>query len=1625
MPTSSAWLQGQDPSSWPLTTFLAALLLGPLLFPAFSSPVLPSAVFDHYAVLPWHAGLFFLAVILSSSSRRARPSTMATPPTFSEPLPNPTSSTSFASPSTPASDNNDCRPAALPALKLETSCLFNSTSYNNDGASPAAKPSLQERRRRAAAEAPQLSLVPGVVPIASDASVAQTPVSSPSPSVLRRGGAVAGAALVATVMVTSPACVAGHSKVITAAGVPVADYFEPQHEGSLRLWLKPSGTMARNSGRVSRVLSRSHFALDKKASPLPGAYIGHTIVVNGQTRLVSAYTGDVNGDGDVLDAGEGEVFLDEPIGAGSRLEAGRTSYKMFEGFSVATPAEAARVTKEAGQGNDVLQWASAARTVVLAGEVWSTAETADRVLLGPGALALEGSYVGSTMVIGSESRAITHYDGDARVATVSPPFSVQPHVGAAFRILRVNVARVHTVAQLQGPVLSVSPISPTMRFQIHAPVREPAVLHVDFTGHDITVTTGSSVESCVVLAHTPDGFVSVTAMATAASNASTFVVHGARPTLTAGGRAGLQGYGAVALDGASSFFALDSALAPRDRPSPASALPPSNSTTSFAPRNCSASWHECTMAERLLDSSSDAAAGGREAVGDKWSMTLLSVVRPAQDNDLTGVVPALYMASGTLAPPESGTIYEPGAMWVRLGSAAAGVQDVYTGCRVRLMQLDGTKVDRLVVRYSLDRVALLDQPVPLQMVPSKTRFFITSPEPTVSAVTLSSVVPARAAALVGMQISFDGEWRTITHHGARAFSSEADGRVVTLSSPLRAAPTAGTTRFRIVGARILLSLDSAKAHIDVGIGRVKGEEAGEPPLVYQSTVQDGQLQAVEVLSGGSGYVCSGGAFDLAIGASSWHLGSFSCGEPGTISNITMVENAPTVYPGDLALEDALKYPSTCNGKTEDTSGCARKSQHTSISALDIVAGGANYLPGQLRATSGSGKGFAASFTVDGAGALADYTIPSAAAHGAGYGAATEVDVYYSGTDIKMSGSVTTVDVLEGGTGHMEGPLVVTCEGDCVGKGLAGTCLVDAIGAVTQVVLTSHGEGYRREEPPALACGHGGSAPLLIANVASGAKVLATVATGAVLAAQQTRQESSMTASARVSRVLTGKGQTSGCSVGDELLGVGGGGRGLAAQVSEVSSTGEILKLQVQNSGSGYATAPRVVTKSKACRCLPDGAVRALDGTIPGNMDACLSAEISQVVPVAEGWQIQALVVDGERGMMHHYVGGLQARHRMSSVRIGQAADAALDLATLGGRRATPGAGGEERVSHLWKGELAEVLVYQCDASSSSGGSLLGCTTPADLDRLGGYLANKFQLSWEAAAGLTDGIAGATAGPDHALSVVEGKAGAGSVPLLRNVHPRVAIGASSQTITISGRYFGRPGDEDAVQVRVGSQACSELRLLPGSRNMGAGGNTSSSSDESVAVCVVPGATLSVADVSVVAWGVAGTLPGAFHHGAPQIHSLQPATVKSAAGTVLTITGAHLDKGLPFTVQLESHTTRTCSKLEVISQSELRCHLPQLLRRDSRVALVADGQGESPLVSSAALQVVKVPEFYTECPRASECNTCCMRGCQRWELSPDGNNKALGGAYYDHCVNECSQNVCLAGSTAAGGASVQRG
>jgi hypothetical protein len=216
----------------------------------------------------------------------------------------------------------------------------------------------------------------------------------------------------------------------------------------------------------------------------------------------------------------------------------------------------------------------------------------------------------------------------------------------------------------------------------------------------------------------------------------------------AGTRSGLEGYGAVTLDGVSSFLTLDSAMTREPKKRRSIKNLDSNSTAFYAPRNCSASRLECLLNDEAFETARRAAATASE----KWSMTLLSLVRPRQEEELSGLLAPLHVSSGTLALPDQGIVYEAGSAWVRLGRGAEDVQDLYTGKRVRLMLLDGTKVDRIIVSYALDRRALLDAPVPLELVPSKTRFFVTNADPTASAIALDEHAPARAGALVGMQV---------------------------------------------------------------------------------------------------------------------------------------------------------------------------------------------------------------------------------------------------------------------------------------------------------------------------------------------------------------------------------------------------------------------------------------------------------------------------------------------------------------------------------------------------------------------------------------------------------------------------------------------------------------------------------------------------------------------------------------------------------------------------------------------------------------------------------------------------------------------------------------------------------
>eukprot|EP00286_Rhodomonas_abbreviata_P020916 CAMPEP_0181297758 /NCGR_PEP_ID=MMETSP1101-20121128/5416_1 /TAXON_ID=46948 /ORGANISM="Rhodomonas abbreviata, Strain Caron Lab Isolate" /LENGTH=258 /DNA_ID=CAMNT_0023402727 /DNA_START=964 /DNA_END=1737 /DNA_ORIENTATION=+ len=241
--------------------------------------------------------------------------------------------------------------------------------------------------------------------------------------------------------------------VLTASNMPAPDFFNANASAGLALWLKPSRTALIHSGAVKRILSPSHFMLGSSASLTASSYLGHSFVIGSATRVITAYTGDANGDGDVEDEGDGEIYLDEPLdahtlqtvqaataaaaAAAAEAEATRSTtpqgklsnsiqYKVFAGYSVHT-------LRPAGDGEEaeLLQWVSAAPRVLLAGRFASSAavtpvkpavtdETTGVLTGGETSVTLgtEGSrsdddaYTGCTLVVGGVQRAIVAYDGE-------------------------------------------------------------------------------------------------------------------------------------------------------------------------------------------------------------------------------------------------------------------------------------------------------------------------------------------------------------------------------------------------------------------------------------------------------------------------------------------------------------------------------------------------------------------------------------------------------------------------------------------------------------------------------------------------------------------------------------------------------------------------------------------------------------------------------------------------------------------------------------------------------------------------------------------------------------------------------------------------------------------------------------------------------------------------------------------------------------------------------------------------------------------------------------------------------------------------------------------------------------
>lgn len=373
--------------------------------------------------------------------------------------------------------------------------------------------------------------------------------------------------------------------------------------------------------------------------------------------------------------------------------------------------------------------------------------------------------------------------------------------------------------------------------------------------------------------------------------------------------------------------------------------------------------------------------------------------------------------------------------------------------------------------------------------------------------------------------------------------------------------------------------------------------------------------------------------------------------------------------------------------------------------------------------------------------------------------------------------------------------------------------------------------------------------------------------------------------------------------------------------------------------------------------------------------------------------------------------------------------------SIGALRAAAGA----PPAQLWRGDIGEVLVYACralrtkapagpwlhDASSgdetSPEASRLGCTSAADLDRLGAYLARKFSLPWTPAPGEP------AAGPDAALAAARGAAGSGAVPVVRAVAPRAAAGGAR--VTLYGANLGDGGGADGVAVRVGGRACADVRAeAPAGRAVS---------------CVAPaGLAPGRAAVAVAVWGIPeapGAPPAALRFGAPEVSALAPARVRAGAGARVTVFGRNFVAGGAVEVRVLDENSNgsndgngskglPCAAVAVLSDEALTCELPPLLHAPRALVTVAPAAEEDAAEaaapeagpSGAALEVLGAPSFRGECwaahGRGAACAACCAPRCQAWELSPAGNRGRRGGAYHAACAAECAR-ICAPGAGAA--------
>jgi hypothetical protein len=232
--------------------------------------------------------------------------------------------------------------------------------------------------------------------------------------------------------------------------------------------------------------------------------------------------------------------------------------------------------------------------------------------------------------------------------------------------------------------------------------------------------------------------------------------------------------------------------------------------------------------------------------------------------------------------------------------------------------------------------------------------------------------------------------------------------------------------------------------------------------------------------------------------------------------------------------------------------------------LKVILIFAGYISGDFRITGAGGSGFAAQYDVDGSGAVAAVRILN---RGSGYinlGPSTVLG-YYSGTNILMEQSISMISVLNGGQNYVPGTVTINPAPPSGTPCIAST-VVNATGSIMSATITSYGSQFDADV-----------SSILIKLYYVGTTTLQTnTITGIAIAPG-----------------------TSNCQVGMTLTSQPAGSPSFRAVVSNVSSTGAILAIQIESNGGGFLTDPALVISNGTCTC------NGLPGNVLANLQGCL------------------------------------------------------------------------------------------------------------------------------------------------------------------------------------------------------------------------------------------------------------------------------------------------------------------------------------------------------------------------------------------------------------------------------------